>query len=93
MTLSGKLENASALDIEQAGVRLSTKVVFAKYPIRCGKIIIPKGTPGEALDYVTPRMLETFPNLTQGPNGSLLLVKFVYPGTEEILVARSEVTF
>ncbi len=61
----------------------------AKYPIKAGKILIPKGMEGKIIS-LTTRVRESFPNLKESETGEMYLVKF--EGVEEILVDKSQIS-
>ena len=66
------------------------KKIKAKYPIKCGKILVPKDTAGHILNKPTQRILDSFPNI-EFNKGEFLLVRFDFENTEEIIVDKSQI--
>jgi len=73
------------------GAEAMNKPVKAKYPIRIGYILVPKGTPGEILSTPTPRILAAFPNIGKNPNSNQVVVKF--PGVAECICHLNQLEF
>lgn len=65
--------------------------IKTKYPIRCGRVLVPKDTTGKVLTELTDRMKESFPNMNLTNEKGYLLVQFDYPGIFEIFVHNSQV--
>jgi hypothetical protein len=63
--------------------------VRLKFPARVGSKILPKGTEGYAKGISnSPRIRETFPNLSERSDGYLYIVKF--PDVEDCLFDKSQ---
>lgn len=66
--------------------------VIAKYPIKIGKILIPKGTEGKTKSLAeSPEIKDFFTEIKEEINGAYCIVSF--PGTKDCLVYPSQLVF
>jgi len=63
--------------------------VTAKYPIKIGNTLVPKGTVGFIPNEPSDRIKSTFPNLVPNKDSQQVLVKF--PNVDECIVHRTQV--
>tara|TARA_R110000772_G_scaffold249530_2_gene363854 strand:+ start:36471 stop:36695 length:225 start_codon:yes stop_codon:yes gene_type:complete len=69
------------------------KKIVAKFPIKCGEILIPKGVTGYVLDEPTSRIKESFPDIKFNSESNQILVQFNYRDTKEIIVHKTQIEY